>query len=269
MTTIDEMLNPNEDYGIVGQMDAKTALENNLRLRAVKEQGQKIILLEGHPGTGKSTLVSEICKKYTTQYPDRFDYYIWGISDLTVHVGTTSKKIDEAWNKLSSSSKSKIVFIDEAEEVLQTRKTTGNIRNERTTSIILKLGLNMKDLLIIIATNRPKMIDVAILDRCEERINCDLPNPVELKKIIDLHMSYLSEEVKSILHAHLVSSEHKYNGRDIKMLSDKLQTLLELKELDHLEEKIEPKDIVCVYEQLERSKRKLKMDYLDDGEENT
>lgn len=264
MTTINQILNPNCDYGIVGQDDAKMALEDNLRLRATKNQPQKIILLEGFPGTGKSTLISEMCKKYLNKYPDRFEYITWGVSDLTAHVGTTSIKINEAWEKLSVSDKSKIVFIDEADEVLQTRKTTGNIRNERTTSIILKLGENMNNLLVICASNRPKMIDASILDRCEERINCDLPTPAELKKIIDLHMDYLSEDLKIILHGFMTQSNYKINGRDIKNLSNKLKTKLELKELDNIEPIILHEDISLVYEQLERSKRKLKMDYLDD-----
>lgn len=267
-----EMINVDESYNIVGQVDAKTALEDNLRLRAIKNQDQKIILLEGPTGTGKTTLTQAVIKDYMKRFPGRFEYISLGISDLTAHVGTTSTKIDDVWNKLdhlTQSGKSIIVYIDEAEEVLMTRKTVGNIRNERTTSIILKLNKNIPNVLFILITNRPKMIDAAILDRCEERINCDFPTEYELRMIIKMHTKdILKENVIDILHDHMIHSSYKFNGRDIYGLSNKLKTKLELKALDNKELLITPMDIIQAFEQMERSKRKLKADYLDDGSDN-
>lgn len=266
---IQDSLIIDDTYDIIGQKDAKIALEDNLRLRAVKDQGQKIILLEGPTGTGKSTLTESIINHFKNKYPDRFEHVSLGISDLTAHVGTTSTKIDEAWDKLKKSGKSTILLIDEADEVLMTRRTVGNIRNERTTSIILKLNKNIPNLLIILITNRPKMIDAAILDRCEERINCDFPTEHELRLIIDMHMKCLvNDEVRDILHRYMIKSSYKFNGRDILGLSNKLKTKLELKALDNKEIEITARDISLVFEQLERSKRKLKADYLDDGSDN-
>lgn len=248
-------------YGIVGQDEAKTSLEDNLRLMEVADQPQKIILLEGPQGTGKTTIVKAVCGSFVSKNPDKFLFIEKGISDYTEGIHT-SKAIDKEWSKLENTGKKQVLFIDEAEEVLITRGKGTHIRAERTNTLTRKLNLEIPNLLIILATNRPIEIDSAIRGRCMDRIKCELPTHEELKEIIDLHMPYLDDHRRSVLHESMINTDRIFNGRDIKQLSNKIQTKMQLAELDGKPE-LSTEDIVCAFLQLERSKRRLKDDYLD------
>lgn len=249
-------------YGIVGQHEAKQVLEDNLKLMALSEQPQKIISLEGAQGTGKTTLIESICREYRDKYPDKLVYTKAGISDLTEGIHT-SAKIDRFWLKLSTCNKPQILFIDEADEVLITRMKGTHIRGERTTTIITKLNLNIKNLLIILATNRPGVIDPAIKGRIMERVECTLPTHEEMIDIISLHLPFLDESMKTYLTSYTETSNALFNGRDIYMLSNKLKAKIELHKLAGEPEIITDMELIEAFGHIERSKRKLNVDYLE------
>ncbi len=57
---------------IVEMYEAKNALINDLTLRAISNRPQKMVLLEGASGVGKTTLVNAIMEHFQEKYPDRF-----------------------------------------------------------------------------------------------------------------------------------------------------------------------------------------------------
>lgn len=260
--SLGDILNPNIDYGIVGQNEAKQSLEENIKLLALLDQPQKIILLEGAQGTGKTTLIEAICSKFIKLYPGRFTYTKAGISDLTEGIHT-SKRIDHFWDKLEQCKGHQILVIDEAEEVLITRSKGTHIRNERTNTITLKLNKNIPNLLIIFASNSPKMIDPAIKGRIMDRIECTLPNHNEMKAIIDLHIPFIDENKRAILHKYISESDQLFNGRDIFLLSQKVQTRISLNRLEGKSEILNDAEICNAFYHIEQSKRKLDIDYLE------
>jgi AAA+ superfamily predicted ATPase len=267
-------------YGIVGQDEAKNAIEKNLYIRAYEDEPQKLIMLEGSSGTGKSTLIMNICAEFVKKYPTRFVYKKIRSSDLTQHVDT-SKKIDLFFNEIqnkkfkskvffNSTEKNKlhkIIFIDEVEDLCMSRAKSQHIRYDRTTAMIDNLNREIPNTIFFFATNRPKELDSAILSRCEERINCYLPSNFELRQIIDLHIKdeILSQEKKDILHKYLVNSVYKFwNGRDILQLSHKLTSDLKYKRISKMKEIVTGEDVSKFFTQMENSKKQQKNDYIDD-----
>lgn len=261
--TIKDYYNVDITYGIVGQEDAKKALEENLRLLALIDQPQKIIMLEGSQGTGKTTLIEAMCSHFMNQYPGRFTYIKAGISELTEGIHT-SKIIDMFWDNLEKTQGHKLLFIDEAEEVLISRLTKGtHIRSERTNTIILKLNKNIPNLLILLASNRPKEIDPAIKGRIMDRIECTLPTPNEMKAIIKLHMPFIDENKRDILLKYIEESDQLFNGRDMFLLSQKILTKIALNRIEGKPEILNDEEICKAFYHIEQTKRKLDIDYLE------
>jgi SpoVK/Ycf46/Vps4 family AAA+-type ATPase len=149
---------------IVGLEDVKESIINDLLLRVNKDQPQKMILLEGPSGTCKTTLAEAIVKHFQEKYPGRFIYIEMKTEDVTRHVATTSQQIKLFFNGIRTNGKPTIVLIDEADELLSTRKDVGDIKMERTTNIMRQLNDEIPNLYIIATTNRPKLIDRAVLE---------------------------------------------------------------------------------------------------------
>ncbi len=118
-------------------------------------------------------------------------------------------------------------------------------------------------MLIVAATNRPKSIDRAVLDRFHRRVNCPLPTDEELSRIIDVHLGILTTEQKRILYNNMISSCYRWNGRDIKHLADELATIKEVGQITNPDYVLTAEDIVQEFDYLVNSKKHLKDDYLE------
>ncbi len=207
---------------IIGLEEAKESMELDLLARAKGDQPQKMILLEGASGTCKTTLVQAMFNKYITLYPDRFVYKYLDTCNVTGHVTTTSLVISDYWNELRKINKPILLLIDEADEVLGTRKDAGFIKTERTVNIIKQLNDEIPNLYIVCTSNRPRIIDRAILERCCERINCPYPTSEELSKIIDVHLPFISQSARRELYNKMICSGQKWSGRDLKHIAERL-----------------------------------------------
>jgi len=252
---------------IVGLDEAKKVLHRELTLRAVKDQPQKMILLEGASGCAKTTLVEAITKEYMDKYPNRFVYKYLNVYDVSAHVTSTAVLIHNYFFDLRCLAKPVILFVDEVDEIMSSRQNAGHIKTERTTTLMKEINNETPNLLIIAATNRPKMIDRAVLDRFHRRVNCPMPTDEELSKIIDLHLSFLTQEQRLKLFQFMLLSDYSWNGRDIKHLSDELITVREAAQIVDPDYTISTMDIATEFGYIEHSKAHLKDDYLENQDE--
>ena len=257
-----------DTYGIVGLIQAKEALTRQLKLRVALDQPLKLILLEGPVGTGKSSIIIAICEDYQTKYPKRIVYRVITVPDVTHHIATTAIKIETLWEELEgylAKGLTAVLFIDEADEIFFSRnEQAGDIKTERLNALIRMLNTKTKNVLIILATNRPNKIDKTILSRCGEGIMCPLPDIKELKRIINMHMSFLNEPHKKAILRFIANSPYNYTGRDIYNLSVNYKEILDLKKVESMDSIILDIEILKYLEYLENSKRNLKNDYLED-----
>lgn len=113
-----------------------------------------------------------------------------------------------------------IVFIDEADAIFGSRSNAGNKNTHR--EIINQFlrewdGMEMANVFIMVASNRPFDLDDAVLRRLPRRILVDLPVAKDRESILKIHLGgeLLDETVKL---TELAEQTPLYSGSDLKNL---------------------------------------------------
>ena len=180
----------------------------------------KGILLYGPPGTGKTLLA-----KATASESEANFISIKGPELLSKWVGESEKAIREVFRKARQAAPC-IIFLDELDSIAPIRSTMGSDSRvtERVISQILTELDGLKELrnvLIIAATNRPDMVDPALLrsGRFDRLLYIPAPGRVERREIIDIHLSRkpLQEDVNKDKLAEMTEG---YTGADLATLAN-------------------------------------------------
>ena len=147
----------------------------------------KGILLFGPPGTGKTLLARAIAAKTKRNFIS-----VKGPELLSRLVGDSEKQVREAFRKARQSAPS-IIFFDEIDALVAQRGHGMNSKvNESVLSQILTEidGLEeLKGVIVIAATNRPDMLDPALLrtGRLERHLYVSPPNAKERYEILKVY----------------------------------------------------------------------------------
>jgi len=158
----------------------------------------KGILLYGPPGTGKTLLAKAVANESEANFIS-----VKGPEFLSKWVGESEKAVRETFRKARQAAPC-IIFFDEIESIAPTRGAFagGNQVTERVISQILTEldGLaELHGVMIIAATNRPDIIDPALLrpGRFDKIVKIDYPDNTARKEIFIIHTrdKPLSEEV--------------------------------------------------------------------------
>jgi len=255
---------------LIGLDEAKKVLEQDLLLRAIKDKPQKLIILEGPSGTGKTTVVNTVVKKFIDKYPGRFFYKEIMTHDVTNGV-ETEIRINELFDSIYSISqrdhKVVILLFDEADELLYSRKNALHIRTERTSNLMKGINRNIPNVYIIGTTNRPNQIDKAAYDRFQEQIHCPIPLNSEIRKLIDIYFKDMNPVYQERLWGVITDisePKDKFSGRDILHLSERISDVLEIKQLTTKDYELVFFDIAEEIGSMLNSKAHRKDDYLDD-----
>lgn len=154
----------------------------------------KGLLFTGRPGTGKTALAKAIAGE--TQAP----FFAVKLTDIiTPSDGETEKNIHdmfEAARKAASKStfKSAIIFIDEIDAIAHDRSAnTHSVWRSGWLNVLLTEmdGFEKNEGIIVIgATNRPEMLDEAIMrpGRFDKIIEIPCPSPEKQKAILELYL---------------------------------------------------------------------------------
>ena len=142
-------------------------------------------------------------------------------------VGESEKAIREVFRKARTAAPA-IIFFDEIDALAPTRGAGGDgpgaVHNQRVISQLLTEmdGLeSMKDIVVIAATNRPELIDKALLrtGRFDRFVYVDAPDAASRKAIFEIYTVEMPivDEVKVKIDKLVEMTEH-YTGGDIEAI---------------------------------------------------
>jgi transitional endoplasmic reticulum ATPase len=175
----------------------------------------KGILLFGPPGTGKTMLAKAVATESQANFIS-----IKGPEFLSKWVGESEKAVRETFRKARQAAPA-VIFLDEIDSIAPARgRSTGDSHvTERVISQILTEldGLeSLNSVIVIAATNRPDIIDPALLrpGRFDRLIEIGLPDELARLEILKIHMSRkpLAADVNL---EELAKKTERYSGADL------------------------------------------------------
>ena len=149
------------------------------------------VLLMGSPGTGKTLLARAVAGEAQAPF-----FHISGSEFVELFVGVGASRVRDLFNTAKKASPS-IIFIDEIDAVGRQRGSGlggGHDEREQTLNQILVEmdGFDREtNIIVIAATNRPDVLDPALLrpGRFDRRVILDLPDVKEREEILQIHMA--------------------------------------------------------------------------------
>ena len=218
---------------VAGAEEAKQELAEIVEFLSYPEKfallGAKIprgVLLTGPPGTGKTLVSKAVAGEAGAPF-----FSISGSQFVEMFVGVGANRVRDLFNRARKSAPS-IIFIDEIDAVGRHRGAGiggGNDEREQTLNQILVEmdGFDERtNVIVIAATNRPDVLDLALLrpGRFDRRITLDLPDVKEREAILRVHVRGKPLLPDVDLHT-LAKQTHGFSGADLESLTNEAAIL--------------------------------------------
>jgi transitional endoplasmic reticulum ATPase len=262
---------PNIKWDDIGGLDAvkqelKEAVEWPLKhpesFKRLGVSPPKGILIYGAPGTGKTLLAKAVATESEANF-----ILVKGPELLSKWVGESEKAVREVFKKARQTSPT-IIFFDEIDSLAPRRGISSDSHvTERVVNQMLTEmdGLeSLHDIVIIAATNRPDMLDTALLrpGRFDRIVLTPVPDKKTREEVFKVHTKAmpLAKDVKIAV---LAEDSEGYVGADIEAICREAAILalrkdlnakeVSLKDFKEAMEKVRPsatKDIEKEYEDL-------------------
>ncbi len=180
---------------VAGQDEAKESLQEIIdflhqpqKYAAIGAKIPKGALLVGPPGTGKTLLAKAVAGEAGVPF-----FFISGSDFVEMFVGVGASRVRDLFQQASKQAPA-IIFIDEIDAIGKSRdnRLGGNDEREQTLNQLLSEidGFDSsKGVVILAATNRPEILDKALLraGRFDRRIIVDKPNLAGRLQTLKVH----------------------------------------------------------------------------------
>ncbi|TFG07690.1 MAG: AAA family ATPase [Promethearchaeota archaeon] len=224
---------PNETWDDVGGLeDVKQQLREIIEwplkfpdfFRYMKSKPPNGVLLFGLPGTGKTLLAKAIAHETEVNFIS-----VKGPEFLSKWVGESAKAVRETFRKARTAAPC-IIFFDEIDAIATRRSEASNSRvvEQVVAQLLTEMdGLEeLKNVILLAATNRPDLLDPALLrsGRFGRHIEVPLPNKKSRKQIFEIHLKGrpLADDVNIDKVAERLEG---YTGADIKAVCEEATLL--------------------------------------------
>lgn len=191
---------------VAGAKEAKEELLEIVEfLRAPKKfidigaQIPKGVLLMGAPGTGKTMLARAVAGEAGVPF-----FHLSGSEFEEMFVGVGASRVRDLFDMAKKAAPA-IIFIDEIDAVGRTRSASiggqGEGREQTLNQILVEMdGFEpTMNLIVMAATNRPDVLDKALLrpGRFDRRVTLDLPDRADREAILSVHVKLkpLAEDI--------------------------------------------------------------------------
>ena len=164
-------------------------LKNSKKFTSLGARIPKGVLLVGPPGTGKTLLARAVAGEANVPF-----YYISGSDFVELFVGIGASRVRDMFREAKMNAPC-LIFIDEIDAVGRQRGTGlggGHDEREQTLNQLLTemdgFGAN-EGIIIIAATNRPDVLDPALLrpGRFDRQVTVSLPDKKAREEILSVH----------------------------------------------------------------------------------
>ena len=193
---------------VAGQEEAKELLDeivdylhNPSKYLAIGAKQPKGALLVGPPGTGKTLLAKAVAGEAKVPF-----FSLSGSEFVEMFVGVGASRVRDLFKQASAKAPC-IIFIDEIDAIGKSRdnQISSNDEREQTLNQLLSEmdGFDSsKGLVILAATNRPEVLDKALLrpGRFDRRIIVEKPDLKGREDILRVHIKHVKTEPDINLH---------------------------------------------------------------------
>jgi cell division protease FtsH len=181
---------------VAGVQEAKEELQEIVHFLKYPEKFQRMgaripkgVLLVGPPGTGKTLIARAVAGEASVAF-----YSVSGSEFVEMFVGVGASRVRDLF-KMAKENAPCIIFVDEIDAVGRQRgamPTTGNDEREQTLNqLLVELdGFDKNtNVIVIAATNRPDVLDPALLrpGRFDRQVMLEKPDLVGRRAILDVH----------------------------------------------------------------------------------
>lgn len=224
-------------------------LKNPKKFQKLGARIPKGVLLVGPPGTGKTLLAKAVAGEANVPF-----FYISGSDFVELFVGVGASRVRDMFKQAKQSAPC-LIFIDEIDAVGRQRGSGiggGHDEREQTLNQLLTemdgFGAN-EGIIIIAATNRPDVLDPALLrpGRFDRQVTVSLPDVREREEILEVHAKNKTFD-KDVNLSNLSARTPGFSGADLENLLNEaaLLTVRRNKERITMEEIDEATDRVLL-----------------------
>ena len=194
-------------------------LKNPKKFQRLGARIPKGVLLVGPPGTGKTLLAKAVAGEANVPF-----FYISGSDFVELFVGVGASRVRDMFKQAKQSAPC-LIFIDEIDAVGRQRGTGlggGHDEREQTLNQLLTemdgFGAN-EGIIIIAATNRPDVLDPALLrpGRFDRQVTVSLPDQKEREAILKVHARNKTFD-KSVKLENISKRTPGFSGADLENL---------------------------------------------------
>ncbi len=234
---------PNVQWGDVGgiedpKTELKEAVEWPLKFpQSFERMGirpPKGVLLYGPPGTGKTLLAKAVATESEANF-----IQVKGPSLLSMWVGKSEEGIRKTFERARQVAPC-IIFFDEIDALAGKRTGQGSGGSRVTESVLNQMLAEMdgiedlSNVIVIGATNRPDMLDTALLrpGRFDRIVYVNVPDKTGREAILKIHTKKMPIDNKEALIKDLADKTDGYTGADIESLAREAAMLALRKNID-------------------------------------